>query len=112
MEDEGFLLYLHAFQEGQQQKDKFVFFSSSSFFWLSILFDTTYLAPHIDYQTEIVKHSYWQVEPPAIVIATLRSLCQMLDKQILKLDTMRVLVIDEVTKMISLFNLFSFDKPN
>ncbi|XP_073302509.1 DEAD-box ATP-dependent RNA helicase 58, chloroplastic isoform X2 [Primulina huaijiensis] len=43
------------------------------------------------------RHKSWlKVEPPAIVIATLGSLCQMLDKQILKLDAMRVLVIDEV----------------
>ncbi|KAK4405697.1 DEAD-box ATP-dependent RNA helicase 58, chloroplastic [Sesamum angolense] len=46
------------------------------------------------------RHKSWlKVEPPAIVIATLRSLCQMLGKQILKLDTMRVLVIDEVDFM-------------
>ncbi|KAG8373041.1 hypothetical protein BUALT_Bualt12G0129600 [Buddleja alternifolia] len=43
------------------------------------------------------RHKSWlKVEPPAIVIATLGSLCQMLDKQILKLDAMSVLVIDEV----------------
>ncbi|XP_073050239.1 DEAD-box ATP-dependent RNA helicase 58, chloroplastic isoform X2 [Primulina eburnea] len=43
------------------------------------------------------RHKSWlKVEPPAIVIATLGSLCQMLDKQILRLDAMRVLVIDEV----------------
>lgn len=36
----------------------------------------------------------------------------MLDKKILKLDAMRVLVIDEVTKMISVYNLLSFNKPN
>ncbi|KAK6130314.1 hypothetical protein DH2020_035934 [Rehmannia glutinosa] len=46
------------------------------------------------------RHKSWlKVEPPAIVIATLRSLCQMLDKQILNLDRMRVLVIDEVDFM-------------
>ncbi|KAL7144666.1 hypothetical protein ABFS83_07G028000 [Erythranthe nasuta] len=46
------------------------------------------------------RHKSWlKVEPPAIVIATLRSLCQMLDKHTLKLDTMRVLVIDEVDFM-------------
>ncbi|KAL8515285.1 hypothetical protein ACS0TY_014124 [Phlomoides rotata] len=46
------------------------------------------------------RHKSWlKVEPPAIVIATLRSLCQMLDKKILKLDAMRVLVIDEVDFM-------------
>ncbi|PIN16523.1 ATP-dependent RNA helicase [Handroanthus impetiginosus] len=48
------------------------------------------------------RHKSWlKVEPPAIVIATLRSLCQMLDKQILKLDAMRVLVIDEVDFLFS-----------
>ncbi|KAK4482894.1 hypothetical protein RD792_010067 [Penstemon davidsonii] len=46
------------------------------------------------------RHKSWlKVEPPAIVIATLGSLCQMLDKHILKLDAMRVLVIDEVDFM-------------
>ncbi|CAI9770997.1 unnamed protein product [Fraxinus pennsylvanica] len=43
------------------------------------------------------RHRSWlKAEPPAIVIATLASLSQMLDKQIFKLDAMRVLVIDEV----------------
>ncbi|XP_042050469.1 DEAD-box ATP-dependent RNA helicase 58, chloroplastic-like isoform X1 [Salvia splendens] len=46
------------------------------------------------------RHKSWlKVEPPVIVIATLRSLCQMLDKHILKLDALRVLVIDEVDFM-------------
>ncbi|KAG6428061.1 hypothetical protein SASPL_112310 [Salvia splendens] len=46
------------------------------------------------------RHKSWlKVEPPDIVIATLRSLCQMLDKHILKLDALRVLVIDEVDFM-------------
>ncbi|XP_028119363.1 DEAD-box ATP-dependent RNA helicase 58, chloroplastic-like isoform X3 [Camellia sinensis] len=40
-----------------------------------------------------------QVEPPTIVVATLGSLCQMIDKKILKLDSMQVLVIDEVDFM-------------
>lgn len=39
-----------------------------------------------------------QAEPPAVVIATLGSLTQMLEKNILKLDAMQVLVIDEVIK--------------
>lgn len=38
----------------------------------------------------------FQAEPPTIVVATVRSLCQMLEKQIFKLESMRVLVIDEV----------------
>ncbi|KAH6808850.1 P-loop containing nucleoside triphosphate hydrolases superfamily protein [Perilla frutescens var. frutescens] len=46
------------------------------------------------------RHKSWlKVEPPAIVIATLRSLCLMLDKHILKLDALQVLVIDEVDFM-------------
>ncbi|KAL6581780.1 DEAD-box ATP-dependent RNA helicase 58, chloroplastic [Orobanche minor] len=46
------------------------------------------------------RHKSWlKAEPPTIVIATLRSLCQMLDKQILKLGNMRVLVIDEADFM-------------
>ncbi|KAL3648937.1 DEAD-box ATP-dependent RNA helicase 58, chloroplastic [Castilleja foliolosa] len=48
----------------------------------------------------LLRHKSWlKVEPPAIVIATLKSLCQMLDKHILKLDNMCVLVIDEVDFM-------------
>lgn len=46
------------------------------------------------------RHKSWlKVEPPAVVVATLRSLCQMLDKHILKLDALKVLVIDEVDFM-------------
>ncbi|KAG4179659.1 hypothetical protein ERO13_A10G118100v2 [Gossypium hirsutum] len=37
-----------------------------------------------------------QAEPPAIVVATIGSLSQLLEKQILKLDSLRVLVVDEV----------------
>ncbi|TYG98749.1 hypothetical protein ES288_A10G141100v1 [Gossypium darwinii] len=37
-----------------------------------------------------------QAEPPAIVVATIGSLSQLLEKQILKLDYLRVLVVDEV----------------
>ncbi|EPS65227.1 hypothetical protein M569_09554, partial [Genlisea aurea] len=48
------------------------------------------------------RHRSWlKVEPPAVIIATLRSLCQMLDKQTLKLDAMKVLVIDEVMEIFS-----------
>ncbi|CAL5337715.1 unnamed protein product [Camellia sinensis] len=36
------------------------------------------------------------LKPPTILVATLGSLCQMIDMQILKLDSMQVLVIDEV----------------
>nr|KJB72226.1 hypothetical protein B456_011G165900 [Gossypium raimondii] len=37
-----------------------------------------------------------QAEPPAIVVATIGSLSQLLEKQIFKLDSLRVLVVDEV----------------
>ncbi|XP_071940405.1 DEAD-box ATP-dependent RNA helicase 58, chloroplastic isoform X4 [Coffea arabica] len=40
-----------------------------------------------------------QAEPPTIVIATLQSLCHMLEKQIFGLGAMQVLVIDEVDFM-------------
>ncbi|KAJ9672796.1 hypothetical protein PVL29_026145 [Vitis rotundifolia] len=41
------------------------------------------------------RHKSWlKAEPPTIVVATVRSLCQMLEKQIFKLKSMRVLVID------------------
>ncbi|KAL7220501.1 hypothetical protein ACSBR2_013391 [Camellia fascicularis] len=46
------------------------------------------------------RHKSWlKAEPPTILVATLGSLCQMIDKQILKLDSMQVLVIDEVEFM-------------
>ncbi|CAL5401717.1 unnamed protein product [Camellia sinensis] len=46
------------------------------------------------------RHKSWvKAEPPTILVATLGSLCQMIDKQILKLDSMQVLVIDEVDFM-------------
>uniref|UniRef100_A0A5B7AZ80 RNA helicase n=2 Tax=Davidia involucrata TaxID=16924 RepID=A0A5B7AZ80_DAVIN len=46
------------------------------------------------------RHKSWlKAEPPTIVVATLGSLCQMLEKQIFKLESMRVLVIDEVDFM-------------
>lgn len=38
----------------------------------------------------------FQAEPPTIVVATIGSLCQMLEKHMIKLEAMRVLVIDEV----------------
>ncbi|KAG5554754.1 hypothetical protein RHGRI_012344 [Rhododendron griersonianum] len=43
--------------------------------------------------------SWLKSEPPTIVVATLGSLCQMLEKKVLKLESMRVLVIDEVDFM-------------
>lgn len=39
----------------------------------------------------------FQAEPPTIVVATIGSLCQMLQKNILTLESMQVLVIDEVS---------------
>ncbi|XP_039156702.1 DEAD-box ATP-dependent RNA helicase 58, chloroplastic isoform X2 [Eucalyptus grandis] len=46
------------------------------------------------------RHKSWlKAEPPAIVVATIGSLCQMLEKQVFKLDTVQILVIDEVDFM-------------
>ncbi|OVA05499.1 Helicase [Macleaya cordata] len=46
------------------------------------------------------RHKSWlKAEPPTIVVATMGSLCQMLEKQIFKLEAMRVLVVDEVDFM-------------
>ncbi|XP_010551761.1 PREDICTED: DEAD-box ATP-dependent RNA helicase 58, chloroplastic isoform X1 [Tarenaya hassleriana] len=43
------------------------------------------------------RHKSWlKAEPPAIVVATISSLCHMLEKHVIKLDSMRVLVVDEV----------------
>ncbi|KAL3505880.1 hypothetical protein ACH5RR_031262 [Cinchona calisaya] len=48
----------------------------------------------------LARHKRWlKAEPPSIVVATLGSLCHMLEKQILKLEAMQVLVIDEVDFM-------------
>ncbi|PWA50016.1 P-loop containing nucleoside triphosphate hydrolases superfamily protein [Artemisia annua] len=43
--------------------------------------------------------SWLKAEPPTIIVATLGSLCQMLEKHMIKLDSLRVLVIDEVDFM-------------
>ncbi|OMO61246.1 hypothetical protein CCACVL1_23650 [Corchorus capsularis] len=46
------------------------------------------------------RHKSWlKAEPPTIVVATIGSLSQMLEKQIFKLDSMQVLVVDEVDFM-------------
>ncbi|XP_050240461.1 DEAD-box ATP-dependent RNA helicase 58, chloroplastic isoform X2 [Quercus robur] len=46
------------------------------------------------------RHKSWlKAEPPTIVVATIKSLCQMLEKKILKLESMKVLIIDEVDFM-------------
>ncbi|KAK8998756.1 hypothetical protein V6N11_069943 [Hibiscus sabdariffa] len=43
------------------------------------------------------RHKSWlKAEPPTIVVATIGSLSQMLQKHIFKLDSMQVLVVDEV----------------
>ncbi|XP_044484858.1 DEAD-box ATP-dependent RNA helicase 58, chloroplastic isoform X2 [Mangifera indica] len=43
------------------------------------------------------RHKSWlKAEPPKIVVATIGCLCQLIDKNILKLESMSVLVIDEV----------------
>ncbi|XP_047263715.1 DEAD-box ATP-dependent RNA helicase 58, chloroplastic isoform X2 [Capsicum annuum] len=46
------------------------------------------------------RHKSWlKAEPPTIVVATIGSLSQMLEKHILKLDSCQVLVVDEVDFM-------------
>ncbi|KAL4642559.1 hypothetical protein ACB092_02G027700 [Castanea dentata] len=46
------------------------------------------------------RHKSWlKAQPPTIVVATIKSLCQMLEKKILKLESMKVLIIDEVDFM-------------
>ncbi|XP_042430693.1 DEAD-box ATP-dependent RNA helicase 58, chloroplastic-like isoform X2 [Zingiber officinale] len=48
----------------------------------------------------LTRHKSWlKAEPPQIVVATVGSLCQMIEKNILKLEAMRILVIDEVDFM-------------
>ncbi|XP_022636944.1 uncharacterized protein LOC106761301 isoform X1 [Vigna radiata var. radiata] len=37
----------------------------------------------------------FQAEPPTIVVATIGSLCQMLERHIFSLETVRVLIVDE-----------------
>ncbi|XP_059632544.1 DEAD-box ATP-dependent RNA helicase 58, chloroplastic isoform X2 [Cornus florida] len=54
------------------------------------------------------RHKSWlKAEPPTIVVATLGSLCLMLEKRLLKLESMRVLVIDEVDFMFNSSNQVS-----
>ena len=50
----------------------------------------------------------FQAEPPTIVVATVGSLCQMLEKQIFKLESMKVLVIDEVIDHDLVFGFFTW----
>ncbi|KAK2988968.1 hypothetical protein RJ640_000768 [Escallonia rubra] len=48
------------------------------------------------------RHKSWlKAEPPTLVVATMDSLCQMLERHIFKLDSLQVLVIDEVDFMIN-----------
>lgn len=49
-----------------------------------------------------------QAEPPTIVVATLGSLSQMLEKNIIKLESTGVLVIDEVKNLSSLLFVGTF----
>lgn len=49
-----------------------------------------------------------QAEPPTIVVATLGSLSQMLEKNIIKLESTGVLVIDEVKNLSSLLLVSTF----
>ncbi|CAA7061960.1 unnamed protein product [Microthlaspi erraticum] len=42
------------------------------------------------------QRSWLKAEPPAIVVATVASLCHMLEKHIFRLDSVKVLVVDEV----------------
>ncbi|XP_075085628.1 DEAD-box ATP-dependent RNA helicase 58, chloroplastic isoform X2 [Nicotiana tabacum] len=62
------------------------------------------------------RHKSWlKAEPPTIVVATMGSLCQMLEKHILKLDSCQVLVVDEVCtkreKNQVLLSLLQVDSP-
>ncbi|CAN6442179.1 unnamed protein product [Victoria cruziana] len=46
------------------------------------------------------RHRSWlKAEPPEIVVATIRSLSQMLEKKTFKLETLQILVVDEVDFM-------------
>ncbi|KAI3754917.1 hypothetical protein L1987_54709 [Smallanthus sonchifolius] len=51
--------------------------------------------------------SWLKAEPPTIIVGTLGSLCQMLEKQMIKLESMRVLVVDEVDFMFNSSNQVS-----
>ncbi|MED6132356.1 DEAD-box ATP-dependent RNA helicase 58, chloroplastic [Stylosanthes scabra] len=43
------------------------------------------------------RHKSWlKAEPPTIVVATVGSLCQMLERQLFLLESVRVLIVDEV----------------
>lgn len=48
-----------------------------------------------------------QAEPPAIIVATVASLCQMVERRAFSLQSMRVLVIDEVRLSLHFLSLES-----
>ncbi|KAI3979738.1 hypothetical protein MKX01_013833 [Papaver californicum] len=51
------------------------------------------------------RHESWlKAEPPTIVVATMGSLCLMLEKRIFSLEALRVLVVDEVDFMFNSSN--------
>nr|XP_048333058.1 DEAD-box ATP-dependent RNA helicase 58, chloroplastic isoform X3 [Ziziphus jujuba var. spinosa] len=63
------------------------------------------------------RHKSWlKAEPPTVVVATIGSLCHMLEKQIFTLDSMRVLVIDELCaknrRQQTLLSLLQSDAPD
>ncbi|KAJ9684920.1 hypothetical protein PVL29_017084 [Vitis rotundifolia] len=54
------------------------------------------------------RHKSWlKAEPPTIVVATVRSLCQMLEKQIFKLESMRVLLLTSYSSTNNRQTIFS-----
>ncbi|XP_058082524.1 DEAD-box ATP-dependent RNA helicase 58, chloroplastic isoform X5 [Magnolia sinica] len=62
------------------------------------------------------RHKSWlKAEPPQIIVATVRSLCQLLEKKKLKLEAMRVLVIDELChknrRLHVLLSMLRIDRP-
>lgn len=58
----------------------------------------------MDHKAAVVLKLF-QAEPPQVVVATIGSLCQMLDRHAFNLEALRVLVIDEVIIFVTL-NLF------
>ncbi|TXG71984.1 hypothetical protein EZV62_000563 [Acer yangbiense] len=57
------------------------------------------------------RHRSWlKAEPPTIVVATIGSLCHLIEKHVFKLDCMRVLVIDEVDFLFNSSKQVSFLK--
>jgi superfamily II DNA/RNA helicase len=53
------------------------------------------------------RHKSWlKAEPPAILVATVASLCHMLEKHIFRIDSVRVLVVDEVKTFSTMYCTF------